>query len=166
MWNIVGCSPSGLSASLLSSRNFCGRNHKIFVSKRFKTGSVLSLGSGSFKTSYMHSYRWFSIIQFSRRRSACSHWKGCRNVLLQRRSHHIVESAKYPSYRCRLPHRVLNFYLQASSIMTALSIFHTPCHIRHGEVISKWCHNGLHNKFPRKEFLCGVNSVKPGYSGH
>ena len=47
MWYIVGWSPSGLSASLLSSRNFCSLllwSRTIFAFRRFKACIVWSLG--------------------------------------------------------------------------------------------------------------------------
>jgi len=71
MWYIVGWSPSCLSASLLSSRIFCSLllcSRTTFVFRRFKAGSVWSLGPGLCNTSYMHLHKWFSITQRSLRR--------------------------------------------------------------------------------------------------
>ena len=129
MWYIVCWYPSGLSASLLSSGIFCSLllcSRTIFAFRRFKAGSIWSLGPGLCNTSYMHSYKWFSIIQWSLRRSACSRWYSCRIFFLQRRSHHIVRSGKHPFCRCSCPHRVPNFSLHAFSAITAVSIFHSP----------------------------------------
>jgi len=133
MWHIVRWSPSGLSASLLSSRIFCSlllRSRTIFAFRRFKAGSVRSLGpvsaihhtcicingspsySGPFGARLVHVG---IVVAFS---------------FLQRRSHHIIRSGKYPFCRCSCPHRVLNFSVKAFSLITALSIFHSPCPLR------------------------------------
>jgi len=133
MWYIVGWSPSGLSASLLSSRIFCSLllcSRTIFALDGLKEVAFDQLGPGLCNTSYLHSYKWFSIIRRSLRRSACSRWYSCRIFFLQRRSHHIVRSGTYPFCRCSCPHRVLNFSVHAFSVITALSIFHSPRPLR------------------------------------
>ena len=90
-----------------------------------------SLGPGLCKTSYMQSYKWFCIIQWSVRRSACSRWYSCRIFFFfQRRSHHIVRSGKYPCCRCSCPYGLLNFSVRAFTVITALSIFHSPRPLR------------------------------------
>ena len=100
--------------------------HIIFAFRWIKAVSVWSLGPGTCNISYVHSYKWFSIMQWSLRRSACSRWYSCRIFFLQRRSHHIVRSGKYPFFRFSCPHRVLNFSVHAFLVITALSIFRRP----------------------------------------
>ena len=102
----------------------------IFAFRRFKAVSVWLLGPSLYNKSYMHSYKWFSIIQWYLLRSACSRWYSCRIFFLQRRSHHIVWSEKYLFCRCSCHHRVLNFSVHAFSVITALSIFHSPRTLR------------------------------------
>jgi hypothetical protein len=106
----------------------CSRT--IFNFKRFNGGSVLSLGPGCCNTSYMHSYKWFSIIRCSLWCSACSRWKSCRIFRVYRWSHHIFQSEMAPFCRCSCAHRVRNFSVHVFSVMMALSIFHYPRPIR------------------------------------
>ena len=105
---------------------FCCAVAKCFVFRRFKAGSFRSLGPGLCNTSYIHSYKWFSIIQWSFRRSACSRWYICRIFFLQRRLHHIVRSGKHPFCRSSCPHRVLNSFVHVFSVITVLYVFHSP----------------------------------------
>ena len=133
MWYIVGWSQSGLSASLLSSRIFCGLllcSRKIFAFRRFKAGNVWSLWPVLCSTSYI-------CIRMNDSPSHSGPF-GARLVhvgivvvfFLQRRSHHIVRLGKCPFCRCSCPNRVLNISVHAFSVITALSIFHSPRPLR------------------------------------
>jgi len=131
MWYIVGWSPSGLLESFLSSRIFFSLllcNRKIAF-RWFKTCSVWSLGPDLFNTSSMHSYRWFSIIWWSLRRSAFWRWNS-HIFLIQRQFHEIVKLEMYALCRCSCPYGVLSFSVCAFSVITALSIFLIPRPLR------------------------------------